>query len=437
MSLIRVLGFWKWRNKSIALLRLHPNKSSHFLQQMKQQQQQQQQQEGKIKNKLKIFKFDLLANVYSETSKQLRIFQNGKHLNNKQISIYRKRSVQDSNDKNDKSDKRTQLSKKLLNDINMDKVLDNLQEIYKIGSKELRKDNKDTLETTRLVEAIESFKYNNKNLEEIMETFQLNKRNIETIKQQIIKEQEEGKKKLEENGEKIRNLRHELLSIELLHNMEMKLLAKWDTNRETQVQIVSEKQQKSLIQQLLDVKKKMEQEERLIGEIGNCYENQIFTLNEQLSQWEQKYKKEMENILLEIQEIMNQITELQENHENYRELCKEHIAFVEDYLKCKEEEQRLHEEQCYRIRCAVRLQAWWRGVMFTTAGSSSTSIDVSDKRNFEFKDMEQNLDFLREGVVAKESTIVMQISSSSTFSKQNFIICQPESQTDQELRDKR
>lgn len=316
-------------------------------------------------DKLKIFKFDLLANVYNETNKQLRIFQNGKRLNNKQISIYRKRSkIQDSNNKNDKSDKKIQLSEKLLNDINMDKVLDNLQEIYKIGFKELRKDNnKDTLEITRLVEAIESFKYDNKNLEEIMETFQLNKTNIEMLKEQIVKEKDEGKKKLEENGEKIRNLRHELLSIDLLHNMEMKLLAKWDKNRETQAQIVSEKRQKSLIQQLIDMKKKMEQEERLIGEIGNCYENQIFTLNEQLSQWEEKYKKEMENILLEIQEIMNQITELQENHENYRELCKEHIAFVEDYLKCKEEEQRLHEEQCYRIQCAVRLQAWWRGVM--------------------------------------------------------------------------
>uniref|UniRef100_A0A1B0BP74 Uncharacterized protein n=1 Tax=Glossina palpalis gambiensis TaxID=67801 RepID=A0A1B0BP74_9MUSC len=313
-------------------------------------------------DKLKIFKFGLLANVYSETNKQLKIFQNGKHLNNKQISIYRKLSVQD-NDNNDKNAKKIQLSEKLLTDINMDKVLDNLQEIYTIAVNELQKDSKDTLETIRIVAAIESFKYNNKNLEEIMETFRLNKTNIETIKQQIIEEQEEGKKKLEENGEKIRNLRHELLSIELLHSMEMKLLTKWGMNRETQAHIVSEKQQNSLIQQLIDVKKKMTQEERLIGEIGNCYENQIVSLNEQVSQWEQKYRKEMQNILLEIQEIMNQITELQENHENYREICKEHIAFVEDYLKCKEEEERLHEEQCYRIRCAVRLQAWWRGVM--------------------------------------------------------------------------
>lgn len=310
---------------------------------------------------LKDLKRDLLATVYNQTHTQLLIYQQGLWLRTHQI-IKSRRTSQNASI--------TDIEEpmppvEVLNDIKLDKELDALRNIFKVAYDELCRDDVDTTENpnSNLKNVIEALKESNNEVELLTKEVQQNKMLLKHLKEQEKMEQEQSIKKLQQQSERLAELRDQLSNIKRINQLEFRLVEKWEKNRIGQAIIVGEKEERCVMQELLELHRRLAGEQRLICEIQSFRNNEIRELQDNLKQWEQKSKEEQAKITTKNLILTQNIADVVKSYEKHQEIMKQRQEFVKEYLKQKAEEQRLYEEQRYRIECAVRIQAWWRGVM--------------------------------------------------------------------------
>lgn len=90
---------------------------------------------------------------------------------------------------------------------------------------------------------------------------------------------------------------------------------------------------------------------------------QINHYKELLSFWQKKYNDELTELKNQIEIISKQINEIGIKMKNHQEIYLDRQKFIDEYLKQKAEEQKELEFKEKRINSAIKIQAWWRGVM--------------------------------------------------------------------------
>ncbi|XP_065368992.1 dynein regulatory complex protein 9 [Calliphora vicina] len=309
---------------------------------------------------LKDFKRDLLATVYNQTHTQLMIYQQGKCLRTAKTIKTRKSShsaaITDGEE--------TMPSAEVLNDIKLDKELDALRNIYKEAYEELTKEKLiEEQPYADVINAIEVQKQNNNEVDVLTKDLKENKTILKNLKELQKREQSEMSEKLSQKSQRIEVLRDQLSNIKRINHLEVRLVEKWENNRYTQATIVGEKEERFLMQEILELHRRMAGEQRLIYEIQAFRNNEISELKDKISKWEEKFREEKFQIIAKNLTLTQNIADIVKSHEKHCEITEQRQLFVAEYLEQKAEEQRLYEQQLYRIECAVRIQAWWRGVM--------------------------------------------------------------------------
>ncbi|XP_061391353.1 dynein regulatory complex protein 9-like [Musca vetustissima] len=163
--------------------------------------------------------------------------------------------------------------------------------------------------------------------------------------------------------ERLEQLRDQLHNIKRINDLECRLVEKWEANRLSQATIMGQNEERSLMKQIVDLHRRLAGEQRLICEVESFRKHEATQLQEQIAHWEQKFKDEKAKIFAKNLQLSESIAEIIKSHEKHSEIKAERQQFVNEYLREKEEERRLYEEQMYRVECAVRIQSWWRGTM--------------------------------------------------------------------------
>ncbi|KAM7344828.1 dynein regulatory complex protein 9-like [Cochliomyia hominivorax] len=293
--------------------------------------------------------------VYQQTHTQLKIYQQGKYL--------RTSKTKKSSPSNLLADVDQPIpSAEVLDDIKFDKELDALRNIFQTACEELRNDNKEN-PYQEVLNVIEKQKENNNEVDTITNELKENKKILKNLKALQKSEENEMSEKLAEKSQHIEGLRDQLNNIKRINHLEVRLVEKWENNRLNQATIVGEKEERLLVKEILDLHRRMASEQRLIYEIESFRNNEISELKDKIADWKQKFHEEKSKIVTKNLTLTQNIADILKSHEKHREITEQRRIFVAEYLEQKAEEQRLYEEQCYRIECAVRIQAWWRGVM--------------------------------------------------------------------------
>ncbi|XP_005175045.1 dynein regulatory complex protein 9 [Musca domestica] len=320
------------------------------------------------------FKKDLLATVYNHTNTQLLIYQRGKCLKNSKNTKTKKSKKAPTALLNDEP----MPSEEILDDIKLDKELDALRHIYELAYNELTKkltsidadNDNDNLpsQTTggqdgELIHAIESRQQNNNEVDLITKELRENKAILKELKEQMKTEKANFEQKYVNRTERLEHLRDQLHNIKRINDLECRLVEKWEANRLSQATIMGQNEERSLMKQIVDLHRRLAGEQRLICEVEAFRKHEAQQLQEQIDHWNRKFTDEKAKIFAKNLQLSETIADLIKSHEKHSEIKAERRQFVNEYLKEKEEERRLYEEQMYRVECAVRIQSWWRGTM--------------------------------------------------------------------------
>lgn len=321
----------------------------------------------------------LLSAVYTEAITKLTIYQRSQRIKarccepTKDQQCARQSSRKETSKKLDGTE--NVLSEKILNEIQLDQELTLLRKIYgtalsklELGSTSKAYDAEDSDEKPvrshdQLYTVIEAQKPDKNEVEQALDLLNANKEAFKSLKMQLTAEQQAAKERIVAQDDCIATLRHNLRNVRLLNELELRLVQRWEENRYTQASIVGANEERSLQQQIDDLRRRIAGEERIIVQVDKFSMKYFAELNAKISAWQQKYTRVMEIKCTETQAKERQILKLQKSLERHRETYAERQKFVRDYLAEKEGERQLYEQQIYRVACAVQIQAWWRGLM--------------------------------------------------------------------------
>ncbi|XP_067635713.1 dynein regulatory complex protein 9 [Eurosta solidaginis] len=331
---------------------------------------------------LKTLRKALLSAVYAETLTKLSIFQRAQVINStrslpKKPAVKSQRSSHQSSRRTSKKlatkitdEAENMLDEKVLDEIRLDQELSLLRNIYAEALLDLNETDELDLECddkkkthARLYVAIEIHKDNKNEVEQALRTLNANQATLNALKTDLEKQREAGEEQLAEQDEHIATLRHNLSNVNLLNKLELRLVQRWEENRFTQASIIGSNEERSLQQKIDDFRRGIANEEIIITQIDKFSEKQFADLYGRIAEWQEKYANEMEKCCAEKREKERQMLVLQKSLERHRETYAKRQQFVSSYLAEKEVERQLYEQQIYRVSCAVRLQAWWRGLM--------------------------------------------------------------------------
>ncbi|XP_004535436.1 IQ domain-containing protein G [Ceratitis capitata] len=319
----------------------------------------------------------LLSAVFIEASAKLNIYQRSQMINAGQCAFKEstskskqssRRSSTKETSRNPDGREKAALSEKMLNEIRLDQELTSLRKIYAVALDELDDEHfndrvKASRPHDRLLTAMEAQKPDQNVVEQALNMLRTNRETLKALKTQLVAEQEAGKDRMAEQAERIATLRHNLRNVRLLNELELRLVQRWEDNRYTQASIVGGNEERTLQQQIDELSGRLAGEERIIVAVDKFRVKQFADLNAQIEAWQRKYKRVMEIKCEETEAKERKILKLQKSLERHRETYAARQKFVRDYLAEKEVERQLYEQQIYRVECAVRIQAWWRGLM--------------------------------------------------------------------------
>lgn len=298
-----------------------------------------------------------LAIVCHETCLKLSLCQKSENLS---TNIRKQGFLKNKN----KEDKNGVIANNILTDIKFSEDLQSIKDIFDAFLQQLMQVDKLEINVETLTASVEVLKDKNadtlNNLK--LEVKTLNN-TLQELKKEGQKQNEIDEQQLKEGSEDIINMRHKILTGLWTHNLEMKMLKRWKSNRLEILQIVQEKEHRALMNTFLATKRHISEEERLIKDISSFRFDQVFLLQRQLDLAKKRFEKEQSDALDKIRKVKQRIEEQNQLLEDKRRIYKDYHNFIDEFCRYKDEKVRQAEWERYRNRCATRLQAWWRGIM--------------------------------------------------------------------------
>ncbi|KAG8445007.1 hypothetical protein GDO86_009956 [Hymenochirus boettgeri] len=189
------------------------------------------------------------------------------------------------------------------------------------------------------------------------------RRKIKLIQKQLQEVKNEKEEEMQGRSELIAYLKDQLQNMKAKTSMEGKYVKK-DTDLQIfQTQTKCNTAETNLQFELKRIKEKMDEETRVHMEIENFLRQHQQELEEKLEYWMEKYDKDTEEKQAELNSLKasraQDLTLLQESATKCKEFEK---IIIEDRLE-KERTQRQKIQEKNELASAIKLQAWWRGMM--------------------------------------------------------------------------
>eukprot|EP00730_Choanoeca_flexa_P000379 TRINITY_DN10176_c0_g1_i1.p1 TRINITY_DN10176_c0_g1~~TRINITY_DN10176_c0_g1_i1.p1 ORF type:complete len:386 (+),score=132.43 TRINITY_DN10176_c0_g1_i1:901-2058(+) len=186
---------------------------------------------------------------------------------------------------------------------------------------------------------------------------------IKQLRQQIASVKEQKEREIQEQNELIAQLKDRKQEARVRVDMEGSYVRR---EAEMQVEMAEKRKNMSIEQLAQEVEKQqaeLEQEARVHTEIQEFLKQSYDNLSDQLDKWSLKYEDDTEAKRVALDELKaNQardLRKLQELTEQYNE----YDTIVKQDAKRKEKMKEAAERAVKELAAAIRLQAWWRGML--------------------------------------------------------------------------
>ncbi|KAF7279168.1 hypothetical protein GWI33_007579 [Rhynchophorus ferrugineus] len=186
---------------------------------------------------------------------------------------------------------------------------------------------------------------------------------IDDIKTTYEKERLENIRTIEETNSNIQKLRFESEDVYLYGQREAVFFEQWEKARLEQNDIRCEEKESSYSNIVTDAKEKMQLENRCHKEFVAYLEESKDDLLEDIQAWMKRFDEDFEKRENDIISLKPELEKIKEERKAVEERYKERSAAIEDFLEYKRVEAVKAEQRRKEVEAAVRIQAWWRGVM--------------------------------------------------------------------------
>lgn len=176
-------------------------------------------------------------------------------------------------------------------------------------------------------------------------------------------------KKIFNEQEKIRIL-NELLKeqdnvekLKLISNVKLNYVTEWEKARYEQNSLRCDMEIEKLEKMLKDLRMREKNERRVHAELTKFLTRETALLERKNKEWKERYIQEKKMYEREIQQLRIEIKIIQKKMDKLKEeyLCNQ--KFINTYLEEKEALEKEKEQWKHMQKSAIKIQAWWRGVM--------------------------------------------------------------------------
>ncbi|XP_055903950.1 dynein regulatory complex protein 9 [Eupeodes corollae] len=307
---------------------------------------------------METFLADAVCSVLSLTLNELFVLSHGKHFRSNP-RIFKEKGTNKPGAKLSAEFLNSNLPATTLDEIKINNEIRKLIEIYTRTIEELQ--NAGTIQS--LLTTINQQITKNAYEKEIIKECSSSSSVLKNLKTRLEEFRFEAEEKLLKASDFLNNLKSDWRIISKVNTLEYELVCKWEQTRFTQAMIVGEKEEKRLEKSFATLALKKENEQRVILDFEAFSTTQLNKYRELIEVWKNRYSKELSELLLSIGEKELKIKELNKRYNNHFEIYCQRKMFILEYLEQKIEQDRLHQLQTQRIESAVKIQAWWRGLM--------------------------------------------------------------------------
>uniref|UniRef100_A0A0B6ZYG2 Dynein regulatory complex protein 9 n=1 Tax=Arion vulgaris TaxID=1028688 RepID=A0A0B6ZYG2_9EUPU len=214
-----------------------------------------------------------------------------------------------------------------------------------------------------LLEAVTAEKKHKASLESTIQREQDGRKRIQELQKELQDVKKDHEMEVQQRKEMISHLKDQLQEMKAKTNMENKYIRKCadvDVEQNQKHCLLSEKKKKDDTEKL---RRKIDEEDRAHQEIMSYLHTHKADLDKKLEFWSEKYEtdkdakqKELDTLKLTKAKDLEKLQELTKLYKEYE------IVVVEERIE-KEKARRKTDQEANELKSAIKLQAWWRGVM--------------------------------------------------------------------------
>ncbi|KAI4494954.1 hypothetical protein M0804_001155 [Polistes exclamans] len=159
------------------------------------------------------------------------------------------------------------------------------------------------------------------------------------------------------------DLKNENEKQKIVSDVEYKYSCKWNKAKCQQNLIKCEEEWKRLKKLLDDLHEREKIEQLISTELITFLMHDIASIEEKIEEWQKRYDREKKMYEEEIREVNIEIETRQKDIAELSQEYNKKQKFIDTYLAEKEAVKKQKEHEQHVRGCAIRIQAWWRGVM--------------------------------------------------------------------------
>ncbi|KAF6027003.1 IQCG [Bugula neritina] len=214
-----------------------------------------------------------------------------------------------------------------------------------------------------LVEAVKTEKIRKQRLQDTIKKEEEGRKYIKNLREQLVNVGRDKESEIQMRMEMIAHLKDQLQEMKAKTSMEKKYIKKVCNVSVLQTQKMCNLGEKDLKDQIDRIRSKLDEETRCHEDICQYLMTHQGLLETKLEYWIAKYEKDTEEKARELDVLKSSKAK---DLERLQELTKLYAEYeqvvVEDRIE-KEKVRRKHEQEAIELKAAIRLEAWWRGVM--------------------------------------------------------------------------
>ncbi|KOC60931.1 IQ domain-containing protein G [Habropoda laboriosa] len=201
------------------------------------------------------------------------------------------------------------------------------------------------------------------------------------IEEESLANEKERRRLLMELAEEQRSVE----KLKLIADAEVKYVGEWERARYEQISLRCDMEIKKFEKILNDCRVRERNEERVHDALANFLIQETTTLEGTRKEWEERYAREKEVYEKEIRQLRIEIEARRKELDDLKEEYHRNQEFIDAYLKEKETVRMAKEVQERMEKSAIKIEAWWRGVMVRRKLGPYRPVEKKKKRQSKTK----------------------------------------------------
>lgn len=216
---------------------------------------------------------------------------------------------------------------------------------------------------TRLQDVIKSVARMHQEEETLLETAENSQRIIEDTKNRYEAERLDNIRTIDETDAKIQNIRFKAEDFNIYGQLEVQYFERWEKTRMEQNTMKCDEKENYYRTIINESEEKILSENRCHKELEKYFDEMRYDYLEEIQQWMKKYDDETEQREGDILTLRSELEKIGEEKKVAMETYEKRQAEIDDWLRYKKVKEEKELQRQKEIWSAVRIQAWWRGVM--------------------------------------------------------------------------